>query len=71
MKEGGHLEDGGVVKKILLKWIFGKCDGVMNWIYLAQDRHRWWAFVFCFCSVRGEFTDDVSETAVGPILIHD
>jgi hypothetical protein len=26
---------------IILKWIFKKWDGGMNWIELAQDRDRW------------------------------
>jgi hypothetical protein len=27
--------------KIILKWIFKKWDGGMDWIELAQDRERW------------------------------
>jgi hypothetical protein len=26
---------------IILKWIFKKLDGDMDWIELAQDRDRW------------------------------
>jgi hypothetical protein len=40
--EGGdHLEDRGVEGRIILKWIFKKWDGGMDWIELAQDRERW------------------------------
>jgi len=30
---------------IILKWIFRKWDGGMDWIDLAQDMERWWAVV--------------------------
>jgi hypothetical protein len=41
--EGDHLKDLGVDGKIILKWIFKKCDGGggMDWMELAQDRERW------------------------------
>jgi hypothetical protein len=37
-----HLIDPGTD---ILKWIFKKWDGGMDWIDLAQDRERWWALV--------------------------
>jgi hypothetical protein len=40
-----HLEDPGVDGRIILKCIFNKRDGGMDWIYLAQDRDRWRALV--------------------------
>jgi hypothetical protein len=43
--EGDHLEDPGVDRRIILKWIFEKQNRGMDWIDLAQDRERWWAFV--------------------------
>jgi hypothetical protein len=35
----------GVDGRIILRWIFGKWDGGMDWIELAQDRDRWRALV--------------------------
>jgi hypothetical protein len=34
------LGDPGVDGRIILKWIFKKWDGGMDWIELAQDRDR-------------------------------
>jgi hypothetical protein len=43
--EREHLEDLGVDGELMLKRIFKKWDGGMDWIDLAQDRDRWRAFV--------------------------
>jgi hypothetical protein len=43
--ERNHLEDPGVDGKMILRWIFRKWDGGMDWIYLALDRDRCWAVV--------------------------
>ena len=40
LRERGHLEDPEVVGRIILKWIFRKWDGGLDWIDLAQDRER-------------------------------
>jgi hypothetical protein len=39
------LEDVSVDGRIILKWIFKKWDGGMDWIDMAQDRNRWRAVV--------------------------
>jgi hypothetical protein len=45
LREGGHLVDIGVDRRIALKWIFKHWYGAMDWIHLTQDRERWWALV--------------------------
>jgi hypothetical protein len=41
LREGDHLGDPDIDRKIILKWIFKEWDGGMDWIELAQDRDRW------------------------------
>jgi hypothetical protein len=42
LRERDQLEDPGIDGRIILRWIFRKCDvGDMDWIYLSQDRDRW------------------------------
>jgi len=40
-----HLEEPGVYRRILLKWIFKKCEEGVKWIDLVQNRDRWRALV--------------------------
>ena len=40
-----HLEDPGIDGRIILRWIFKKWNGDMEWIDMTQDRDRWQAFV--------------------------
>ena len=40
LREGDHLEDPDVDRIIILKWIFKKYDGDMDWIDLAEDRDK-------------------------------
>jgi hypothetical protein len=39
------LGDPVIDGRIILRWIFRKWDGGMDWIHLAQDRDRWRAIV--------------------------
>jgi hypothetical protein len=45
LREGDHLGDPRVDRRIILKWIFKKWDGGTDCIDLAQDRDRWRAVV--------------------------
>jgi len=46
------LEDPGVDGRIILRWIFRKWDGGMDWIELAQDRDRWRALESAVMNLR-------------------
>jgi hypothetical protein len=52
LREGDHLGDTGVDRRIILKWIFKKWAGGMDWIELAQDRDRWRALVNAVMNLR-------------------
>jgi hypothetical protein len=40
LSERNQLEDLGIDRRII-KWIFWKWDGGMDWIHLAQNRDGW------------------------------
>jgi hypothetical protein len=47
------LEDSGVDGRIILKWILDKWNGRnTDWIDLAQDTNRFWAFVNAVMNIR-------------------
>jgi hypothetical protein len=46
------LEDPGLDGRIILKWIFEKCDEGTDWIDLAQDRDRWRAVMIAVMNLR-------------------
>jgi len=50
--EREHLEDPDIDGRIILRWLFRKCDGSMEWVYLPQDRDRWWAQVNAVMNIR-------------------
>jgi len=45
LRERDPLENPGLNEKIILRWIFRKWFGGMDWIELAQDRYRWRALL--------------------------
>ena len=52
LRERDHLGDPIVDGKIILRWIFWKWDGDMDWIELAQDRERWRKLVNAVMNLR-------------------
>jgi hypothetical protein len=51
-REGDQLGDPSIDGRIILKRIFKKWDGGMDWIELAQDRDRWRAVVNVVMNLR-------------------
>ena len=52
MRERDHLQDPGVDGRIMLRWIFKKLDGGMDWIDLAKDWDTWRAIVKAVMNLR-------------------
>jgi hypothetical protein len=50
--EGDHLEDSGIDGRIIIKWIFERLGGGVDWIDLVQDRDRWQALVYMVMNLR-------------------
>jgi hypothetical protein len=51
-REIDNLEDPGADGRVILRRIFRKWDGGMDWIDLAQDRDRWRALVTGLMNLR-------------------
>jgi hypothetical protein len=47
-----HSEHLGLEGRIILKWIFNKWEGSMDWIYVEQDRDRWLTVVNALMNLR-------------------
>ena len=52
LRERDNVEDPGIDGRIILRWIYRKCDGDMDWIDLAQERDRWLSFLKVVMSLR-------------------
>jgi len=52
MRERGHLGDGGVDGRIILREILRKWEVGMDWVELAQYRDRWRALVNAVVNLR-------------------
>jgi hypothetical protein len=59
MRERGYLKDLGVDGRIILKRIFEKWDGGMDWIVLTENRDR---VVGCCCECSSDHSDSVNYT---------
>ena len=52
MKEGDRLEDTGIDGRIILRRIFRRWGGSMDWIGLTQDTDQWLALVNAVMNLR-------------------
>jgi hypothetical protein len=62
LRKTDNLKDPGIDFRIILRWIFRKWDGDMDWIELAEDTDRWRTLEKCSnessgCIKCGEFLD--------------
>ena len=46
------MKDPGLAGRIILKWIFDKRDGFLDWIDLTEDRKRWRGLVNAVMNIR-------------------
>jgi hypothetical protein len=51
-EEKDHFEDQKVDGRMDSKWTLGRLLGGVDWIYVAQDRDRWLAFVNAVMNLR-------------------
>jgi hypothetical protein len=61
LRERAHLEDPGVDGRVILRRIFRKWNGGMDWIDLVRYRDRWRAVINAVMNLRvhrcGKFVD--------------
>ena len=46
------MKDPGTDRRIILKWIFERVDGGIDWMDLSQDRDRWRTLVNTVMNLR-------------------
>jgi hypothetical protein len=52
LRERDHVEEVGIDRRIILRWIFERWYGGKDWLDLAQDRDRWRALVNAVMNLR-------------------
>jgi len=52
LRERDHLGEPSIDGKTIIRWIFRKWDGGMDWIYLAQERDSWRTLVSAVMNLR-------------------
>jgi hypothetical protein len=67
LREIDHLEDPGVDRRIILKWIFKMWERDLDWADLAQDTDRWRAVAKAVMKLHVNF----SRSALLPGVIQD
>jgi hypothetical protein len=61
VREGDHLEHPGIDGRIILKCVFKKWDGSIDWIDLDQDRERCWAVLNAIANFGFHKTPEILE----------
>jgi hypothetical protein len=67
LRERVHLEDLGVDGRIILRWIFRKGSGFMDWIESVQDRERWRELVSAVRKLRVPYNAGNFLTSCKPV----
>jgi hypothetical protein len=52
VRKRGYFEDSGVDWSLILRWIFRKWDGGMEYSDLAQNSDGWWVLVIAVMKLR-------------------